>query len=193
MKKFFLLFIFVIICSSMYSQSKYIDGKKRNFSQQTEEVETKRVFDMGFGFGLDYGGLGGKMSLLPSRFLAIFGSAGYHLVDFGWQVGVTFYILPKTNLNSIRPYVKVMYGTNRVIKIDGASYYNKNYMGLTPGIGVEFRFGKTQSSGINIDLNLPVSSQDFKDDYDVVENDPDVRIDAGPFPLAFSIGYHFEL
>jgi hypothetical protein len=194
MKKSLLFAICLAFSTLTMAQSKWIDGSREGFGQEDHVKEYPRKFDMGFGLGLDYGGLlGGKISLVPFKYVSVFGSLGYHLVDFGWQVGGTFYFIPKTNTNYIRPYFKAMYGTNRVIMIEGAEYYNKNYKGATPGIGCEFRFGRSRSSGLNIDINIPIESQEFKDDWETIKDDPAVVEMQDPFPIAFSIGYHFEL
>jgi len=103
------------------------------------------------------------------------------------------YFIPKTNKNNIRPFAKVMYGTNRVILIDGTDEYDKVYSGWSPGIGCEIRFGASASHGLNLAINIPISSSDFKEDYDAIQDDPAIKIEQDILPVSFSIGYHFEL
>lgn len=191
--KLFLLILFVPVIS--FSQEKFADNvkaEKLTEPKQPEVVEMKRMVDIGFGIGLDYGGLIGiQGTYIPIKHLGIFASVGYHLVAVGWQVGVIGYILPKTNLKKIRPYGKVMFGTNRVIFVEGTTRYNKNYMGITPGVGVEFRFGSSASNGLNIDLNFPINSSKFNEDLDDLKNNPAIDI-SDPSPVTISIGYHHE-
>jgi hypothetical protein len=189
MKEIIFLCITCLLSVSMYAQTN-----ASSFEQpgNPDEIEIKRTVDIGFGFGLDYGGIiGAKVAFVPIKHLSIFASGGYHMVAFGWQVGIIGYILPKINLKKIRPYVKVMYGSNRVIVVEDASQYDKNYIGFTPGAGVEMRFGATRSNGINIDLNFPINSSEFNEDYNDLDNNPYIEM-SSPLPIAFSIGYHFE-
>ena len=191
--KIHLVFIFVLlIVGSSYSQDF---GQNVVNAQKVEQVPQylHQKFDAGFGFGLDYGGLTGlKVVYSPIKYLAVFASGGYHLVAFGWQTGVAGYALPRTNQKVFRLYGKVMYGSNRVIIVDGSSQYNKNYFGFTPGIGVEFRFGGLKKHGMNIDLNVPISSKEFTEDYDYLQNH--TSIEMGPVsPVTISFGYHFVI
>lgn len=194
MRKINLLTLILLFSTTLFAQTGFAgngDGNKSG-AQETEKIEMKRIFDLGFGCGLDYGGLiGAKATFIPVKYIGIFASGGYHLVSFGWQIGVTGYFLPKTNVKKIRPYAKVMYGSNRVIIVKGASQHDKNYIGLTPGVGLEFRFGATASHGLNFDLNFPIGSSEFKDDFDALKNDPQIEI-TDPFPITISFGYHFE-
>jgi len=194
MKKISLLILILSFSTTLLAQTNIAsDGNGNNSgAQETEKIEIKKIFDLGFGLGLDYGGLiGAKATFIPIKHLGIFASIGYHLVSVGWQIGATAYILPKSNLKKIRPYAKIMYGSNRVIVVEGASQYNMNYIGFTPGIGLEFRFGAQASHGLNIDLNFPIGSSEFKDDFDALENNPMIEI-SNPLPIAISLGYHFE-
>ena len=189
MRKVILSCAVLLISINVFTQIESTD-----FGQEgkTEIIEIKKTFDLGFGLGLDYGGIiGAKFTFVPIKHLGIFVSGGYHMVDFGWQIGVIGYVLKKTNLKKIRPYFKVMYGSNRVIIVEGASQYDKNYAGFTPGFGIEFRFGANRTHGLNIDLNYPIESSEFLDDYNDLVSNPMIDI-SDPSPVAFSIGYHFE-
>ncbi|RLD77426.1 MAG: hypothetical protein DRJ15_13565 [Bacteroidetes bacterium] len=194
MKKTILLAMALAISASLLAQIQTSISQSQKYQEQDKVKEYKRSADFGFGVGTDYGGIVGiKATFTPLKYLGFFGAAGYYKIDFGWSLGLNFYFIPKTNKNNIRPYAKVMYGTNRAIIIDGADEYDKVYAGLSPGIGCEFRFGATTSHGLNIALNFPISSSDFKNDYDAVKNDPAIQIEQDILPIAFSIGYHFEI
>lgn len=189
MRKMILSWTILLLSISLFAQS---ENSSFGHEGKAELIEVKKMFDLGFGLGLDYGGIiGVKLNVVPIKHLGIFVSAGYHMVAFGWQAGVIGYVIKKTNLKKIRPYFKAMYGTNRVIIVDGASQYDKNYVGFTPGFGLEFRFGENRTHGLNFDLNYPIESSEFQDDYNALENNPGIEMSA-PSPIAFSIGYHFE-
>ena len=149
--------------------------------------------DFGAGIGLDYGGLIGlQVGYSPVKHLVIFAAAGYHMIKFGWQIGAKGLILANTTKNTIRPYGKLMYGNNAVIYIEGFDEYSKTYRGFTPGIGAQLRFGRTKQHGLDLDLNFPIHTSEFNDDYDRAKNDPRFELTQEILPVAFSIGYHHE-
>lgn len=149
--------------------------------------------DLGIGFGLDYGGLiGVKLAyILPFPHISIFGSAGAQLLGFGWNVGTTFHILPQSDKFVFRPNLKIMYGINRSTKVIGASEYDKMFTGITPGIGLEFMFGRKKANGFDFDLNFPIGSTEFNDQIEKMENDPRIS-SVTMIPFAISLGYHHE-
>ncbi|MEZ5195312.1 MAG: hypothetical protein R2764_02580 [Bacteroidales bacterium] len=155
--------------------------------------EFHRDIDLGFGLGLDYGGLmGAKIEYIPLNHLGIFGVAGIQLTGFGWQFGANGYFIRKTNKKGFRVYGKGMFGTNASIFILDYDKYNKSYLGPTFGAGIQIRFGSSKKHGIDGDLNFPIRSQEFKDDWEVVKNDPMVEVQSEPLPFTISIGYHIE-
>ena len=194
MKKVILLAITIAISTSLSAQIRTSISQSEKHQKKEETEEYKRSADFGFGIGTDYGGIFGiKATFTPLKYLGLFGSVGYYKMDFGWQLGMNVYFIPKTNKNNIRPFAKVMYGTNRAIIIEGAEEYDKIYSGWSPGFGCEFRFGASASHGLNLAINFPISSSDFKDDYDAIQDDPEIKIEQDILPVSFSIGYHFEL
>jgi hypothetical protein len=153
----------------------------------------RHVADLGFGFGLDYGGLlGVKFAYLPIPNLSVFAAGGYYLFAFSWNTGVTWHILPSTSRYTLRPNIKIMYGVNGGTMVDGASEYNKLFYGFTPGAGLEIMFGKKKKNGIDFDLNFPIHGQDFYNQLDKMENDPRLTGVNKPPPVAFSLGFHHE-
>jgi len=159
----------------------------RSFAQDT--IPHNR-FNIGLGMGIDYGGFGGRIVYIPIPHVAVFGAGGYNLVGFGFNIGATYKILPDKKVN---PTLSAMYGYNGVIKVDGADYYNKIYYGPSLSVGMEINSRKKPGNYFNLELVIPFRSQSFKDDWDVIENDPKVEITASPLPVGFSIGYHFRL
>jgi hypothetical protein len=153
----------------------------------------RHVADLGFGLGLDYGGLlGVKFAYLPIPNLSVFAAGGYYLFGFAWNTGVTWHILPSTSRYTLRPNIKIMYGVNGGTMVDGASEYNKLFYGFTPGAGLEIMFGKKKRNGIDFDLNFPIHGQDFYNQLDKMENDPMLTGVKKPPPVAFSLGFHHE-
>ena len=85
-----------------------------------------------------------------------------------------------------------MYGTHSEILVDGTTEYDKIYTGFTLGAGLELRFGKKKKNGIDFDLNFPLRTIDYWDDWNALKNDPDYEVIQDPLPVAVSIGFHHE-
>jgi hypothetical protein len=158
-----------------------------------QKYEFPRYSDIGLGLGLDYGGvLGAKFTYTPIKYLGIFVAGGLQLGGFGWQVGAKGYLIRKTSKKGFRPNLKVMYGVNAAIYVIDADQYNELYLGPSLGPGIEIRFGRLKKSGLDFDLNFPIRSQQFYDDWEYLKNDPNIEIQSDPLPFTISIGYHME-
>lgn len=149
------------------------------------EAESK--MNIGLGIGLDYGGIGGRVTFLPLQRLAVFGGIGYALVDFGYNVGTQFRFAPD---RTVCPTVGLMYGYNGVIKVQGATRYDKVYYGPSVSGGIEIHFGG-RDNFMNIELVVPFRSKEFQDDWDHIKQQSNISVESDPLPIAFSIGYHF--
>jgi hypothetical protein len=155
--------------------------------------QERRWGDIGIGFGLDYGGLFGvNASFNPIPYMSAFASGGWELIAFGWNVGLVGRLFPAGGPKHIRPYIKVMYGVNAAIKVSGWSAYDEVYCGVTPGVGMEARFGKIRRSGLNVDLNFPIRDGSYFYDLNDVKNNPQIQMKSTPLPISVSFGYHFE-
>lgn len=181
----------MLISSNIYSQDDQIPVRDDQ-AKQSSAIVTHQM-DFGIGFGLDYGGLLGlQVGFAPVKHLTLFAAGGYYLLEFGWQVGIKGLFIAKTSKHAFRPFLKAMYGCNSVILAEGADEYNKVYKGFTVGFGVEWRFGQKKKNGFDFDLNVPLRTPDFWEDYNRMENDPRLDVVAGPIPVAFSVGFHHE-
>jgi hypothetical protein len=182
----------IFICNMVFSQENQIPVRDDKFIRKPPQEEEHK-FDLGVGFGLDYGGLlGVQAGFIPLKHLVLFGTAGYYVIGFGWQAGLKGMFLPETAKHVFRPFLKASYGTNSIIIVDGTDKYDKIYTGFTVGFGMEFRFGKKKKNGFDIDLNVPLRSPDFWDDFNAMKNDPTLEITMEPIPVAYSIGFHHE-
>lgn len=158
-----------------------------------QKYEFPRYSDIGLGLGLDYGGvLGAKFTYTPIKYLGIFVAGGLQLGGFGWQAGAKGYLIRKTSKKGFRPNVKVMYGVNAAIYVIDADQYNELYLGPSLGPGIEIRFGRLKKNGLDFDLNFPIRSQQFYDDWEDLKNDPNIEIQSDPLPFTISIGFHME-
>lgn len=105
-------------------------------------------YNIGVGGGIDYGGFGGRFSILTSERLEFFGAIGYNLLGLGLNAGVDYRLLPQSR---ICPYFGAMYGYNAVIKVTGAKMYNQTYYGPSWNLGLEF-WSRRNSSFFNFEL-----------------------------------------
>lgn len=145
-------------------------------------------FDVGIGLGMDYGGIGGRLTYLPIQKLGIFGALGYNLESAAYNVGTIYKFMPDKKLC---PTVSAMYGYNAVIIVEGASQYNDTYFGPSLGVGVEWRAGKKITSVWNFEIIIPFRSQEFNDDWDAIKDNPDFDVKSDVLPIGISLGYHF--
>lgn len=173
MKKIFTLFLLLapLLCHAQYE----ID----------DELESKG--NLGFGLGISYGGIGARLSYLPIQQIALFGAAGYNLDGLGYNFGVEFRLLPG---KKVVPALLAMYGYNGVIVVQGAEIYNDTFYGATVGGGVEIH-SANQQNFFTIELLVPFRPQEFTDQVNALKNNPDIEM-TGPWPVAFSFGYHLK-
>jgi hypothetical protein len=144
--------------------------------------------DVGIGLGMDYGGIGGRLTYLPIQKLGLFGALGYNLESVGYNVGAVYKFMPD---NKFCPTFSAMYGYNAVIIVEGASAYNETYYGPSISMGVEWKAGKKIKNIWNLEVVIPFRSQEFNDDWDAIKDNPNFDVKRDVFPLGFSVGYHF--
>jgi hypothetical protein len=179
MKQLFFSCLFVFFAATSFAQeyTKY------------DVVERESRVNIGLGLGMDYGGIGGRISFMPVKRLALFGAIGYALADFGYNVGAQLRIIPD---GKVCPTFGFMYGYNGVIIIENASDLNKIYYGTSISGGIEIHFGG-KPNFMNIELVVPFRSQEFYDYWDALKQSGAIDAISDPLPVAFSIGYHFAL
>src|SRR6185295_242043 len=124
------LFICSIILFSLFS--------KKGIAQDSTYTP---VSNLGIGLGMDYGGLGVRMSFLTAHFLAVFFAVGTNFAGPGLNGGISFRI-PTGNPN---PYVSFMYGYNAVVIVEDAPSMNKVFYGPSISGGVEIHVGKRKA------------------------------------------------
>ncbi|MDR3236242.1 MAG: hypothetical protein LBT48_05875 [Prevotellaceae bacterium] len=138
----------------------------------------------GIGVGYDYGGLGGKIEILPEKYLGLFAGAGYNRSFIGWNVGCSAKLFPNYR---VTPTLCVFYGYNativgsRKISFPETNYESKYKVnmtsyGVTFGGGVDIKLGENGNK-LSANLFIPMRSKEFSE----------------LFPIAFSIGYNFNI
>jgi hypothetical protein len=146
-------------------------------------------FNIGLGAGIDYGGFGGRVTMLATEKLEFFGAIGYNLLSAGFNIGSEYRLIPKSRLC---PYIGAMYGYNAVIIVTGMDEYNKIYYGPSFSAGLEI-WSKRRPTFLNLEFIVPIRSQEYHDAITSLKNNPSVVFQAEPIPVAFSLGFHFVL
>jgi hypothetical protein len=156
------------------------------FAFAQDEVENKTSMNFGLGVGIDYGGFGGRFTLMPAKKFGIFIATGYNTAEAGFNGGMTYKFKPEKR---VAPTFSAMYGYNGVIVVKGGDAESKTYYGPSCAIGIEMKQRRNRKNYWNFELVLPIRPKEFNDDIDALE-------DAGysitkPLPIAFSVGFHF--
>jgi hypothetical protein len=154
----------------------------------TENEEPKApVAYFGIGTGLNFGGIGTRITLLPLKRLDLYAGLGYAIVGFGYNIGAHFRAAPNSRVS---PIFGAMYGYNGIIKVQGLEKFNKIYYGFSLSGGIQLK-SKRNSNFFSAELIIPLRHQDFYDDWDTVKSQPNVTVKSEPLPIAISLGYHF--
>lgn len=161
-------------------------------AQYIENYEPTRpttIVKLGLGVGLDYGGIGTRLTITPTTHFGVFVAVGYNLLKAGVNGGLTYKFLPEKR---VTPVAHIMYGYNAVIVIEGVDAYNKAYYGLSMGGGIELT-SKRSGNYWSFELLYPFRSSEYEDDWDALKNDPNIEVLSEPFPVTISVGYHFNI
>jgi len=163
-----ILFI-LFVCSHIYGQN------------------VQQVY-LGPGFGLDYGGIGGKVEYLPVKNFGIFGGLGYNLLSVGWNVGATYKILPDKRVS---PNLMLLYGYNGVYRDIFVTDNNLASYGPSIGGNVDLKIGRSSRQKVSVGLFVSFQTKEFKDKVDKLKTD--TNFDILLLPIQFSVGYNFKL
>jgi hypothetical protein len=158
---------------------------KSNIVTNNRETQFQRAY-LGLGIGMDYGGIGIKAEVLPSKYVSLFGGLGIALIDPAYNVGASLRIFPELRA---QPILIAMYGYNAVLYLKNNSGLSKIYYGATAGVGNEFHFGRKDNKA-TFAILFPFRSAAFRNRYNELERqgyqfNPDI------LPVAFSLGCNF--
>lgn len=147
---------------------------------------------LGFGLGIDYGGVGAKFMAPVAKKVSVMAGVGYNLNDIGFNAGVTYYPLSPSLEKTVRPIIVGMYGYNAVILTDSrkepASIFNKTYYGPSLGAGFEYHPKSSDGNFLSIEVLFPFRPKKFDEKLDEAEA---LGVNTMVYPVYVSVGYHF--
>ncbi len=174
--------------------------KKLHPDKEVDAKNHKPFLDLGFGWGINYGGfLGLKVSFVPISRIALFGAIGTYFSKIGWNTGINLYILEKSDKNIFRPYLNASYGVNGYLHIqygysEGMTFgnYDAFYNSFSLGVGTEVRYGKSRNNGPNIHIGYIFPNDKMQNDLKSTQS-AYITYKEQSNAIIFSIGYHFEI
>jgi len=180
------VFLFVFI--SLFSVNGY---------SQIKEVKTPIMLDttsLGFGYGLDYGGIGGSILFYPLRNLGLFGGVGYTPAGIAYNGGIKFRAVTKKHTSKLVPFLMGMYGLNAGVAVENGEEYNKLFYGATFGIGTDLKKKPSKHSFFTLAFLFPIYDTKKIDDYvRDLRNNHGVQIKNTLEPITISMGFRFIL
>jgi Outer membrane protein beta-barrel domain len=153
----------------------------------TSSVGQDSKANVGFGLGMDYGGIGGRITYIPINRIGLFAAAGFNLNSLGYNIGgqVRFPTEKKVDL-----YVAAMYGYNAVLIVTGDQSKKTTYYGPTVGAGLELKLGGSKTF-LNFELLVPFRKSQYQKDIDALKAS---GATVSPvIPIGLSVGFHFRL
>lgn len=163
-------------------------GKNTNIDSYTPYIDRLSI---GFGAGLDYGGLIGINFLAyPQKNIGLFGSAGFAMAGVGYNAGLKFRATMK---NRVHPFATGMYGYNAVINVANASHLNKIFYGPTIGSGIDLKSKKRDNIYWTFALLFPLRSSEVDDYIQVLKTRYGAVFNNELLPFAVSFGFRYVL
>lgn len=134
------------------------------------ESDYHSVGSVGIGLGLDYGGIGARVTMLPAGPVSFFVGMGSNLADIGVNFGSELKFSPHRRSSG---FVTAMYGYNGVVN-------STIFYGFSAGLGVKVRAARSDKNYFSTSVLYPF-------------RDPAFKIAAGDAfapPLLITIGFH---
>lgn len=163
-------------------------GKNTNFDSYIPSIDRLSI---GFGAGLDYGGLIGINFLAyPQENIGLFGGAGFALTSIGYNAGLK---LRASLKSTVHPYATGMYGYNAVINVTNASRLNKMFYGPTIGGGIDLKSKKRDNLYWTFAVLFPIRSAEVDDYIHDLKTHYRIEFKNELLPFALSFGFRYAI
>ncbi len=146
---------------------------------------------LGFGLGLDYGGIGVNFLFYPQKNIGLFAGGGYAIAGFGYNVGAKFRAVSKKP-QSITPFAEIMYGYNAAIAVVNAESLNKIFYGMTLGFGLDYKRTPLKKGYWSFALLIPLRGSEVDNYIDDLKKNYTVEMKNQLLPFAISVGYRIH-
>ena len=164
-----------------------------SFTIISHAQESYDKLNLGIGFGADFGGIGGNLTVYPQKNLGLFFGGGYAFAGFGYNAGLKYRFLPSKPSSQFTPYILAMYGYNAAVHVSNASQYDKMFYGPTIGVGCDLGSHVVGKGAFSIALLIPIRSSEPNDYIDHLRSDYGIEFKNKLIPIGFSFGYKFNL
>lgn len=132
----------------------------------------------GVGLGLDYGGIGMKLTLEASGPISLFGGLGYNLDKLGYNIGMEMNFKPSSETTG---FLSAMYGYNAVLVQSSGSFSSaKTFYGPSFGLGIKAR-SRVSENYFTFQIIYPIRDKEFNASGNSVN----------AWPVLLSLGYNF--
>lgn len=147
---------------------------------------------LGFGLGLDYGGMpGANLMYTPSRKTAIYLGVGNAFVGVGVNGGVSYRFQSSKKNTKVVPFITGMYGYNAVIRVVNDRTLSKIFRGPTFGAGIELHGNQARLNHWSFAILVPIRDAEVDEYIDHLENFHGVEFTSKLLPVLFSVGYKY--
>lgn len=160
---------------------------------KSNSIASVDMTSIGFGLGLDYGGLGGNILLYPHKSIGFFFGIGYNFVGVGSNAGIKSRIILGTSKNHVSLSAIAMYGYNASVIVEDDRDLTKVFSGFTVGLGVDIRPWAYNSDFIFLGLNFPIRKPAVQEYIDNLKYHHNVEFKRELLPITISIGYRITL
>jgi hypothetical protein len=197
------IMVFVVDKQLPPSPKEVVSANRNKYNEEDKFVESEKMLEeeetthsyvsFGLGLGIDYGGIGARLTILPDKHVGFFGAAGYVIAGFGYNFGATVFTSPNKRLS---PYFSLMYGYNAAIVVSSTTNFNpsgtqnfsKIYYGPSLGGGVRLA-SKHNNNYWSFGLVFAFRSEEFRRDINRLKQTNSLLVE--PLPINISVGYNF--
>lgn len=158
---------------------------------QEKVTEYKPQVHLGFGLGIDYGGLpGGSLMYSPLRKVSFFSGIGNGFVGVSYCAGIKLKGSFGNN-QGVVPFVSGMYGTNAVVRIVDPRPLSRIFSGVTVGAGLEIHLRPTSGNHFSCTVLFPIRKPAVGEYLDFLETRYGMIYTSKLSPVLLSIGYQY--
>lgn len=147
---------------------------------------------LGFGLGLDYGGMpGANLMYTPTRKTSVYLGVGNAFAGVGFNGGISYRFRSNKRDRRVVPYITGMYGYNAVLHVVNDRTLSKIFNGPTLGAGIEFHSNPGRLNHWAFSLLVPLRESGVDEYIDHLENFHGVEFTSKLMPILFSVGYKY--